>query len=613
VTNPRANPKAEGLVPYPPIAQLGVISDRRTAAVVGTDGTVHWLCLPDYDGAPIFGCLLDAGRGGYWRLAPESVGAGRQSYLADSNVLVTRWAGADGEVELTDAMLFPAGTRRPAEEGRRRVLRRLRCRRGSTRCTMELAPRYDFGTGPHISPLPGGVELGLAKHSLGLWTSHPVRRRQDRVCASFRLAAGEEFWAILGLGDDPSAWNVASAGEALEATIRHWQELASGYRYQGPRRDGVIRSALAIELLSFAPTGGIVAAATSSLPERIGGSRNYDYRYAWIRDASMAVATLAALGDLDSAQRYLSWLARLDSTTEMPVQVVYRVDGGTDVEEHARAELAGYCGSRPVRLGNRAYRQHQLDSLGYVADCALIYLDRGGRWDSEYWGLIRRIADYTAKHWRKPGNGIWERGQQGHFVSSKVMGWTTLARALALADRIGENGNVRQWRRALAEIRAEIMERGWSPSLQSFRQHYDADTVDASTLLIPLMGFLDPTHPRVVGTVQRIEQDLTIEGMVYRFQPEAVDRADDLPMGQFEGAFLPCCFWLAAVYAMMGRRNDAEAVLRRIEPLAGELGLFSEQADPRSRLLLGNLPMIFSHAEYVRAVLQLYDLWPRVV
>lgn len=327
----------------------------------------------------------------------------------------------------------------------------------------------------------------------------------------------------------------------------------------------------------------------------------------------MAVATLAVLGDLDSAERYLSWLARLNSTTEMPLQVLYRVDGATDVEEHARAELAGYRGSRPVRFGNGAYRQRQIDFLGYLADCALIYLERGGRWAPEHWGLIRRIADYTAKHWRKPSNGIWERGQQRHFVSSKVMSWTTLARALAVADRIGENGNIRRWRRALAEIRAEIMERGWSPALQSFRQHYDADSIDASTLLIPLMGFLGPEHPHVVGTVRRIEQNLTTDGMVYRFQPEGPSGADDLQTGRFEGAFLPCCFWLAAVYAMMGRRNDAEAMLRRIEAFGGELGLFSEEADGCSRLLLGNFPMIFSHAEYVRAALQLDGFWPRVI
>jgi GH15 family glucan-1,4-alpha-glucosidase len=291
----------------------------------------------------------------------------------------------------------------------------------------------------------------------------------------------------------------------------------------------------------------------------------------------------------------------------MPLQVLYRVDGGTDIEERSRDDLAGYRHSPPVRFGNHAYRQRQIDCFGYLADCAFIYLDRGGRWAPEYWRLIGKIADYTVRNWRKPSNGIWERDRRRHFVSSKVMSWTTLRRALEFADRTGEDGNFRQWRAATTEIHAEVMERGWSDELQSFRQHYDADSVDASALLIPLMGFLPPTHERVVATVQRIEAELIIEGLVHRFRPEN----SDLPMGRFEGAFLPCCFWLAAVYALMGRRDDGEAMLQRVEQLTGNSGLLSEEADSVSRLLLGNIPMIFSHAEYARAVLQLTDTWPR--
>jgi GH15 family glucan-1,4-alpha-glucosidase len=237
----------------------------------------------------------------------------------------------------------------------------------------------------------------------------------------------------------------------------------------------------------------------------------------------------------------------------------------------------------------------------------VIYLDRGGRWAPEYGRLIRRIADYTVKNWRKPSSGIWERDQQRHYVSSKVMSWTTLKRALEFADRTGESGNLRRWRSAMTEIHADVMQHGWSNRLQSFRQHYDADTLDASTLLIPLMGFLPPTHSRVVATVEQIEAHLMVDGLVHRFRPEN----SDLPMAAFEGAFLPCCFWLAAVYALMGRRDDAETLLRRTERLTGDCGLFSEEADSPSGLLLGNIPMIFSHAEYARAVLQLANVWPR--
>ncbi len=592
---------------YPKLAQVGAVGDRRTVAVISADGTVRWLCLPDYDGVPVFGNLLDAERGGYWRLGPASGAAGRQRYVDDNNVSITSWQSADGEVELTDAMLWPDVARPAGDEGRRTLLRRLRCRRGSVPCAMELMPRDGFAPGLITSRVPGGLELRVGGFALGLWTSRPVEPAADGVCAHLALGAGEEFWAILGLADNPAAWNPQSADEALQTALRYWRELSGRYNYRGSRRDRVIRSALAIELLSFAPTGALVAAATSSLPERIGGDRNYDYRYAWIRDASMAIATLSVLGDVESAERYLSWLSQLCSSTEMPRQVLYRVDGGTDIAQHSRDDLAGYRHSLPVQFGNHAYRQRQIDCYGYLADCAVIYLDQGGRWAPEYWRLIREIADYTAKSWRKPSNGIWERDRRRHFVSSKVMSWTTLKRALEFADRIGESGNFRQWRAAMTEIRADVMERGWSDELQSFRERYDADTLDASTLLIPLMGFLPPHHPRVAATVQRIETDLMIGGLVHRFRPEH----SDLPMGEFEGAFLPCCLWLAAVYALMGRNEDCEVMLQRTEKLTGGSGLFSEEADSRSDLLLGNIPMIFSHAEYARAVLQLENIWPR--
>jgi GH15 family glucan-1,4-alpha-glucosidase len=596
----------------PPIARLSVLGDRRTAAASGADGTVQWLCLPNYDGVPIFGRLLDRVRGGHWLLGPADTRVGRQSYIDGTNVAITRWDGADAALELTDAMLSPERGRPPGEEGRRLLLRRLHCRRGSVRCAMELAARGNFAAGPAIATVAGGFELRVAGLALGLWTSQPVQPVEDRVCATFSLAAGDEFWAILGLGNRPATWNAGAAEAALQATIRHWREWSGRYRYRGAREANMVRSGLAIELLSFAPTGAVAAAATSSLPERIGGNRNYDYRYAWIRDASMAIATLSVLGDVDSAERYLSWLARLRSSTEMPLQVLYRVDGGTNIAERRRNDLAGYRGSRPVRFGNSAYRQRQIDCFGYLADCAVIYLQQGGRWAPQYWQVIRRIADYTVKHWRKPSNGIWERQQRRHFVSSKVMSWTTLKRALEFADRTGGDGNLRQWRKTMMEIHAEVMERGWSRPLQAFRQHYDADTLDASTLLIPLMEFLPAEDPHVVATVARIETDLMIDGLVYRFRPQELGEGACLPMGRFEGAFLPCCFWLAAVYAMIGRRGDAEAILRRVENMAGETGLFAEEADPSSGLL-GNLPMIFSHAEYARAVLQLADLWPRAI
>jgi GH15 family glucan-1,4-alpha-glucosidase len=608
--SPAGNQSRTDIVPelaarYPPISRLVVIGDRRTAAVIAADGSIQWFCLPDFDGVPVFARLLDAERGGYWRLGPITPREGRQFYIENTNVAGIAWEVDGGELELTDAMLLPQADRGPDEQDHRVLLRRLRCRSGAVACLLELDPRDRFGAGPTTVPVAGGFEVRVAGQALGLWTSraeligNPVRN-------TFNLAAGEEFWAIISIGKSPAVWSVEAAENALDDTIRYWRASTTRYHCQGPRRRSLLRAALAIELLSFAPRGIIAAAATSSLPERIGGDRNYDYRYAWIRDASMAMATLSVLGDLASAERYLGCISQLGSSTEMPVQVLYRVDGGTEIKQNTCREFAGYRGSRPVQFGNHAFRQRQLDCLGYLADCAVIYLIEGGRWAPEYWQLIRRIADYTAKNWRKPSNGIWEGDERRHYVSSKVMSWVTLKRTLDFADRTGDEGDLRRWRAAMTEIHADVMKCGWSEELQAFRRHYDADTLDASTLLVPLMGFLKPDHPRVVATVRRIEQDLMADGLVHRFRPEN----SDLSIVEFEGAFLPCCFWLAAVYALMKRDQDAEAVLRRVEQLIGDSGLFSEEADSRSGELLGNIPMIFSHAEYARAILQLEQRWP---
>ncbi len=588
---------------YPAISRLAVIGDRRTAAVVAGDGSIQWLCLPNFDGATVFGSLLDAACGGYWRLGPAVPSFGRQAYIENTNIAVTRWTTETGELELVDAMLFPDEQRAAAAESERLVLRRLRCRWGSTVCALELAPRDRFGAAPLIRRVPDGFELRLAGQTLRLWTSRPD---PNPLRATFTLSAGEELWAIFGIGRNPAMWTIEAANRALEEAIECWRERAQCFRRAGRQRQGVMRAALAIELLSFAPSGALVAAATNSLPERIGGDRNYDYRNSWIRDASLAMATLSAVGDVESAERYLRWIATLGSSSEMPVQVLYRVNGGTRIKQRDNHKLSGYRGSRPVKFGNHAYRQRQIDCLGYLADCAVIYLIEGGRWAPEYWRVLCRIADYTTRSWRKPSHGIWERSHRRHYVSSKVMSWTALKRTLDFAERSGDDGNLRRWRTALGEIHAEVMERGWSEELQAFRQHYDADTLDASTLLIPLMGFLPPDHARVVATVRRIEQELTVGGLVHRFRPED----SDLSLAEFEGAFLPCCFWLAAVYAMMGREQDAEEMLRRIEQLTGDTGLLSEEADSRSGELLGNIPMIFSHAEYARAILQLERRWP---
>ncbi|MDP9350451.1 MAG: glycoside hydrolase family 15 protein [Chloroflexota bacterium] len=598
------------IVAYPPIEEHGVIGDRRTAALVAGDGALGWMCLPDYDGSVVFGALLDAGRGGHWRLGPALPALGRQRYLENSAVLITSWSTDDWELELTDAMLWPQDKRAERDDESRAVLRRLRCVRGEADCVLALQPRDNFGGAASCTPRDRGLSLRVGDHTLGLWTSSPVEAGSDGAHSTFRLREGEEAWAVLALGEAPGAWTIDLARSALWETSEYWLGWLGGLTYTGPRGDRVRCSAMAVHLLSYAPAGSLVAAPTTSLPERIGGDLNWDYRFAWVRDASLSLAVLSLLGDTQIARRYMDWLAGLGSSTDSPLQVVYRIDGGTDLMERQRGDLEGYRGSLPLRFGNRASDQRQLDSLGYLAECALTYLQQGGEWRDEYWDLLRRAADYTLENWRLPDSGIWELPVEAHYVSGKVMSWVTLERSVKVAERTGHGGEVGHWRVGMQEIHSEVMERGWSEGLQAFRQRYDADSLDASALLIPVMGFLPADHPRVLATTERIEETLTIDGFVHRFLAGETSGYSDVPLGEFEGAFLPCTFWLATTHAMAGRADEAEKILAGAEAIAGELGLFAEEVDTRSRTFLGNTPLLFSQVEYIRAVVELAKAQP---
>ncbi len=463
--------------------------------------------------------------------------------------------------------------------------------------------------------MPGGVRLNVGGRVLGLWSSHPLQVEVGGAVAPVRLAEGEEVWAILGFGEvavDPAGWSAERAQAATDKAVRYWHDWASKLACGGVRAERIRRSALTVHLLGYAPTGAMVAAPTTSLPERLGGDRNWDYRYAWVRDASLCVEALAGLDDREAGRCYLDWLVEFCVSNEDPLQIAYRVDGGKELGATERTDLHGYRGSNPVRIGNDACGQHQLDSLGYLAACVLTYLEHGGEWRDDYWDLVHHATDFTTAHWREPDSGIWELSERQHFVSGKVMAWVALDRAVKIAERVGraDHAEADGWRTTMAEIHAEVMDRGWSDSLGAFRQRYEADTLDAAALLIPIMGFLPPDHPRVLATVDRIAEGLTIDGFVHRFVPAASpDKRDrpvqDLPVGEFEGAFLPCAFWLATVYARLGRTEPAEAILARAEAAAGELGLFAEEIDARSGTFLGNTPLLFAQIEYVRAALAL--------
>lgn len=589
------------MIPYPPIGRHAVVGDRRSAALIAADGTVDWLCLPRYDSPPVFGALLDADRGGYFRLGPTRREFGDQDYRENLPVVSTRWILSDGVLEATDVMAMPEDTRPSGHEDDRVLMRRLRCSSGQVDVSIDLClPRgADRSVSMHSDAR--GVQIQIDALRLRLWSNHPLRPASSRVRQEIRLTDGDVLWTVL-TADSDANWTADRAERLFDDTRDYWRGWGTSLTYDGYHTDQVRHSAMLIHLLGYAPEGSLVAAPTTSLPERIGGDRNYDYRYAWVRDASLSLAIMAMLGDTATAKRYLDWLATLGSSTSMPLQVVYGVDGRTDLRQIDQADLYGYQGSRPVRVGNHAYTQRQPDSFGFLADCALIYLEHGGVWDEPHWVMIRRAAEYVAATWKEPDNGIWELSRAERYVSSALMDWVTLDRAIKIEQKLGLGERAERWRATRDQIRDELLARGWSDKLQSFRQRFDVDSLDAASLLIPLMGFLPASDPRVASTLRAIERELVIDDMVYRFDPRDTIGPESLPLGQFEGAFLPCTFWLAAVHAQAGAVERARALLEKVEDQAGDLGIFAEEIDARSGQFLGNTPLLFSHAEYIRAI-----------
>lgn len=591
-------------VPYPAIGSHAVIGDRRTAALVAADGTIDWLCLPRYDGDIVLGSLLDVGHGGLWRLGPDHHRLGRQSYVNETALLTTTWEVGDSRLQLTDFMLWPEDSRPANLKERHAIVRRLRCERGGWPCRMRLHPASNFTQGKCARRGQNGATVRAGHHDLSLWSSHPFEVDKQALDARFALTADEECWMVLASAELDENWNTDKAGKLLEETQAYWKHWTSRLNCRGPHEHQARMAGLLVHLLTYAPAGSVVAAPTTSLPERIGGDWNADYRFTWIRDASLSIAALTLLGNTDDARRYLEWLCALPPGHGKPLQILYGVDGTVDLTQHELKNVYGYRGSKPVRLGNHAFRQHQHDAFGYLLECVNVYLEGGGDWHPEFWELVRRVADHIATVWEEPDNSIWELSERAPYLSGKVMSWVGLDRALKIAERVGGKGDLERWRTTREKVMQTVNERGWSETLGSFRQRLDADNLDAAALLIPLHGLLPPDDSRVVKTVNRIAQRLAIDGFVFRFDPLATPGAPqpELPMGEFEGAFLPCTFWLAHAYALMSRTDDAHKLLEKAEAIAGSAGLFAEGVNPRTGDFLGNSPLLFSQTEYLRAV-----------
>lgn len=602
---PEEHASSRTLVPFPPFEAHGLIGDRRTAALIAADGTVDWFCLPDYDGDIVFGALLDCLCGGFWKLGPSRKILGDQNYFAEGGVLRTVWALPQARLELNDFMPWPESARNEKRKCTRVIVRRLRVVGGSVECMLDFTPRKNFKGKTKFTRQRGTNLFHCSTGALKsfLWCSRAIHPRGGELQEKFQLSAGQEIWMAFGVGEADGQWSISKARRLLKATRQYWRTWSRKLEYHGAAKSRILRSAQTVHLLTHAPTGSIVAAPTTSMPARIGGDWNFDYRLSWVRDASLSLAVLGLLGNGEDARRYLDWLTTLSSSIAAPLQVVYGIHGKLNLSERTFPKVLGHRESPPVRIGNHAYHQRQLGSFGYLADCALIYLNHQNEWKDSYWQLLRRVADFTARAWKAPGNGIWELPVRQHYVSSKVMSWVTLDRCVKIARMLRNGFNTSHWEKVAANIHADVMRFGWSERRQSFKQRYEGENLDAAVLLIPVTDFLPARHPRVISTVDCIAEHLTIGNFVHRFVPRETPGLADLPMGEFEAAFLPCTFWLATAYAKMGRFKRAEEIIASAESVCGGTGLFAEGVDARIGSFLGNGPLLFSQVEYVRALL----------
>jgi GH15 family glucan-1,4-alpha-glucosidase len=595
---------------YRKISDYGIIGNLHSIALVGLNGSIDWMCMPHMDSPSVFGALLDDRKGGFFSITPVEEWDSTARYVPDTNVLLTMFRTRGGTARITDFM--PVG---PEEEGaaqRHDLYRLVEVERGEVSLKVVFEPRFDYARArTALEKTKWGIRAtgeatGGRAETVTLCPTREMELRLERAEAVWRLAQGEQAWLHLKYGDHGEApIDVEQAGKALRETEAYWrgwlEKSETGRSVElGAYREMVNRSALVLKLLFFGPTGAIAAAATTSLPECVGGVRNWDYRYTWLRDTSFTLQALFNLGHLSETEGYLRWIRGLLSRYGLrDMQIMYGLRGEADLAEEELAHLDGYKGSRPVRAGNAASGQRQLDIYGELMDAALKLSDYVGKIDIDLWPFLRDVCDYVAAHWREKDNGIWEvRGRPRHFVYSKVMCWLALDRGVNIARRYGFPADIGGWRRAGAEIREEVLQKGWSHRKNAFVQHYETDALDSTGLLMAILGFLPFDDPRVVSTVEAIRRELAHDGFLYRYKTE-----DGLP-GE-EGAFLLCSFWLVDNLVAVGKLEEAEALLRRMEGASNHLGLFSEQYDARWREALGNFPQAFTHIGYINSVLAL--------
>jgi GH15 family glucan-1,4-alpha-glucosidase len=575
------------------IEDYALLGDCETAALVSRNGSIDWLCWPRFDSGACFAALLGTPDHGCWRLAPRDAQArSTRRYRGDTLILDTEFTSGDGAVTVTDFMPH----RGPMAD----LVRIVRGRRGHVAMRSEILLRFNYGSSiPWVTRMDEHAVRAIAGPDMVMIRSSvPLRGEGFATVSDFSVGEDEVacFAMTYGPSHRPPPPSV-DAQKALADTEAFWNAWAARSSYHGDARDAVIRSLVTLKALTYAPTGGIVAAPTTSLPEHPGGARNWDYRYCWLRDATLTLLSLMDAGYFDEAVAWRDWLLRAVAGNPADLQIMYGLAGERHLMEWEVRWLPGYESSRPVRIGNDAYSQLQIDVFGEVLD-ALHQARLHGLTGDDGWNLQKSLVNYLESVWDAPDRGIWEvRGPNQHFTHSKVMAWVALDRAIKTAEHLSLSGPLDRWRSLRARIHREVCEHGFDTSMNSFVQAYGTTQLDASLLQIPLVGFLSPTDPRVHGTVEAIQRRLVADGLVYRYDSQLTD--DGLPPG--EGAFIACSFWLADNLALIGRRDEARDLFEQLVSLANDVGLLAEEYDPRAKRMLGNFPQAFSHVALVAA------------
>jgi GH15 family glucan-1,4-alpha-glucosidase len=594
---PHADPER-----YPAIEDHAVIGDLHTVALVATDGTIDWCCLPRFDAPAVFASLLDAERGGAFSVACDALRT-KQQYMPDSNVLVTRFLGEHSVGEVIDFMV-------PHERGHlvsahsNVLVRRLRAVRGTVAFRVNCRPAFDFGQAEHsVHPLQhGGVLFEGPGVEMVLRSTHPLSVEGPAATADLLLHSGEGIDLILEWGGRIRPMVDHEADLAYERTLAFWRGWLRRSRYQGRYREMVERSALVLKLLVYQPTGALVAAPTTSLPELLGGGRNWDYRYTWIRDAAFTLYGLMRLGFIDEAAAFMGWLEDRcrEAPPEQGLQVLYRIDGSPEVPEMVLDHLEGYRGSRPVRVGNAAAEQLQIDIYGELMDSVYLFNKHGHPIAYDLWVALSRQLDWLEKHWEQPDDGIWEtRGGRRRFTYSALMTWVAFERAMRIARQRGLPAPILRWRDAADSAYATVQDAGWNPSRRSYVQHPDTTALDASLLVMPLVKFAGPSDPRFLATLDRISEELVTDSLVRRYETDGSDGID----GE-EGTFNLCSFWYVEALTRAGRIGESRYVFEKMLTFANHVGLFAEEIGPAGEAL-GNFPQAFTHLALISAAANL--------